>query len=157
MAESSPSACQAVSKPDCVCGRWTHEAAVWRATGLAHGAVLLIGVVAVVRQTASITGGDSRTASTNVPLNPPPPMMLLAGGSLTTDGMSGLVANELPGGRQLGQVTIGRPSQGGALAVSPDGRRAFMLDATWPVDQRRSEWRLNELELPWLRLLRRAS
>src|SRR5712692_8243979 len=83
-------------------------------------------------------------------------MMLLAGGSLATDGMSGLVANELPSGRQLGQVTIGGPSQGSALAVSPDGRRAFMLDATWLVDQQRAEWRLNELELPSLRVLRRA-
>jgi hypothetical protein len=78
-----------------------------------------------------ITGGDSRTASENVPLNPPPPMLLLAGGSLSTDGISGLVANELPNGRQLGQVAIGGPSQGSALAVSPDGRRAYMLDATW--------------------------
>ena len=83
-------------------------------------------------------------------------MMLLAGGSLTTDGMSGLVANELPSGRQLGHVTIGGPSQGSALAVSPDGQRAFMLDATWLVDQQRAEWRLNELELPSLRVLRRA-
>jgi hypothetical protein len=41
--------------------------------------------------------------------------------------------------------------------VSPDGRRAFMLDATWLVDQQRAEWRLNELELPSLRVLRRAS
>jgi hypothetical protein len=138
----------------------THKAAIWRTIGLAFWAMLLIGVVAVVRQAVPITGGDSRTASADVPLNPAPPllspMMLLAGGSLATDGISGLVATELPSGRQLGQVTIGGPSQGSALAVSPDGRRAFMLDATWLVDQRRAEWRLNELELPSLRVLRRA-
>jgi hypothetical protein len=83
-------------------------------------------------------------------------MMLLAGGSLERDGMSGLVASELPSGRSLGQVGIGGPSQGSALAVSPDGRRAFMLDATWLASEQRAEWRLNELELPSLRVLRRA-
>ena len=31
-----------------------------------------------------------------------------------------------------------------------------MLDATWLADQQRVEWRLNELELPSLRVLRRA-
>jgi hypothetical protein len=57
--------------------------------------MLLIGVVAVLRQTASITGCDSHTASADVSLNPPPLlswMMLPAGGSLATDGISGLVA-----------------------------------------------------------------
>src|SRR5438876_6606373 len=126
------------------------------AIGLAFGATLLIAVAALVRQIVPITDGDSRTASATVPLNPLPPMTLLAGGSLTTDGMAGLVANELPSGRQLGQVTIGGPSQGTALAVSPDGRRAFMFDATWLVDLQRAEWRLNELELPSLRVLRRT-
>jgi hypothetical protein len=42
------------------------------------------------------------------------------------------------------------------MAVSPDGRRAFMLDATRLADQQRVEWRLNELELPSLRVLRRG-
>ena len=48
----------------------THKAAIWRAIGLAFGATLLIGVVALVRQTVPITRGDSRTASADVPLNP---------------------------------------------------------------------------------------
>ncbi len=135
----------------------THNGAIWRGIGLAFGATLLFGVVAAARQTAPITGGDTRTASLDVPLNPLPAMMLLAGGSLATDGSSGLVANELPSGRELDQVPIGGPSQGSALAVSPDGRRAFMLDATWLADQQFVEWRLNELELPSSsRVLRRA-
>jgi len=130
---------------------------MWRAIGLAFGATLLIGVVALVQQIVPTTDGNSGTASADVAGNPPlpllSPMMLLAGGSLANDGISGLVANELPNGRQLGQVAIGGPIQGSALAVSPDGRRAFMLDA---LNQRRVEWRLNELELPSLRVLQRA-
>jgi hypothetical protein len=39
----------------------THQATIWRATGLALGAILVIGVVAVVRQTVSVIGGDSHT------------------------------------------------------------------------------------------------
>jgi hypothetical protein len=134
----------------------THKLAIWRAIGLAFGSTLLFGVAALVGQITPTAGGDSRIASADLPLNPPMPMMLLAGGSLAADGISGLVANELPTARQLGQVTIGGPSQGSALAVSPDGRRAFLLDTTWLVDQQRPEWRLNELELPSLRGLGRA-
>jgi len=60
----------------------THQAAMWRAIGLAFGATLLIGVVALVQQIVPTTGGNSGTASADVPGTPPlpllSPMMLLA-------------------------------------------------------------------------------
>jgi hypothetical protein len=85
----------------------THNGAFRCGIALAFGATLLIGAAALVRQIVPITDGDSRTTSASVPLNSLPAMMLLAGGSLATDGSSGLIASELPSGRQLGQVTIG--------------------------------------------------
>jgi len=86
-----------------------------------------------------------------------PPSLLLAGGSLQSSATEGLVASRLPDGRQVGQVDIGGPSQGDALAAAPNGRHAYLVDATWLTDQQRKEWRLTELELPSLRVLHRAA
>src|SRR5207302_5417245 len=48
-------------------------------------------------------------------------------------------------------------SQGDAFAVARDGRHAYLLDRVWLPDQNRAEWRLNELEMPSLRVLRRTA
>jgi hypothetical protein len=41
--------------------------------------------------------------------------------------------------------------------VAPDGRRAYLIDATWLADQQHKQWQLTELELPSLRVLHRAA
>jgi DNA-binding beta-propeller fold protein YncE len=85
-----------------------------------------------------------------------------AGASLVVYGLraldpassGGLEAFELPSGRVLGEVAVGGLTQGGAFALSPDGRRVYLLDRASVAGA--SEWHLSELATPSLTVLRRA-
>jgi hypothetical protein len=82
--------------------------------------------------------------------------VLYGWGELDPVRYGGLQALELPSGRLVGQTPFGGATQGGGFAFSPDPRRAFALDAEWLPERRALGWRLTELELPSLRVVRRA-
>ncbi len=73
-------------------------------------------------------------------------------GSPDLNHLGGLSSLALSSGQSLGHVALGGTTQGGGWALAPDGRRAYLLDreGTDPV------WRLNELETPEMRVIRRT-
>ena len=73
------------------------------------------------------------------------PFLLYGLGSLERGQSGGIVAMELPAGRLVGHT--GLSMQGWSLSLSPDGRRAYLLDGP----------RFSELETPSLRVLRQTS
>jgi DNA-binding beta-propeller fold protein YncE len=82
--------------------------------------------------------------------------VLYGWGELDPVRYGGMQALELPSGRLVGQTPFGGATQGGGFAFSPDPRRAFALDAEWLPERRALGWRLTELELPSLRVVRRT-
>ena len=94
-------------------------------------------------------GGGPSDASTGV--SP----IVYGWGGLDLASSGGIQASELPSGNRVGQVAVGGLTQGGAFALAPDGRRAYLLDRE-QVAGGVAEWHLSELNLPSLRVLRRA-
>src|SRR5438128_2492945 len=75
-------------------------------------------------------------------------------GALDPMSGGGIQAIELPAGNLLGHVGVGGLTQGGAFALAPDGHHAYLLDREQVAGV--AEWRLSELDVPSLRVLRRA-
>lgn len=86
-----------------------------------------------------------------------PDGLLLAGGSLESGVGSGMIAADLGSQRELGNFVSGGPTQGDAFARTPDGHRAYILDRILLASGQRPEWQLVELDLPSLKVLRRAA
>ncbi len=121
--------------------------------------LVVVAMLAVAYRAAS--GGDTapsgaeaaapRARSAAAPLG-----VLIAGGSLYAGAGDGIFAADLASQQELGRFVSGGPTQGFALARSPDAGRAYLLDWVWDVGQQRAERQLLELELPALKVLRRA-
>ena len=78
------------------------------------------------------------------------PFVVYGFGATDPIALEEFLAMELPSGRVLGRIPLGPITQGGAFAVSHDGRRAYVLDRGG------STWRLNELDTPSMHVLRRT-
>jgi hypothetical protein len=76
-------------------------------------------------------------------------------GGLDPASSGDIQASKLPSGNRVGQVAVGGLTQGGAFALAPDGRRAYLLDREQTAGGV-AEWHLSELEAPLLKVVRRA-
>lgn len=79
----------------------------------------------------------------------PTPFLAYAFGTLDPSG-GGMSAVAFPAGDVMSTVAVGSTTQGEALALAPDGARAYLLDRAG------FDWRLSELATPSLQVLRRT-